>query len=163
MSEWASECYFDCRVYMQLASLATSWVTGTCPKYVYVNACVCVHSCVCIVLCVCVSIFTDSNCVCAVSTVVQVLFSLLFQLPTPPQVPVCYGALFIELCKADPATFPQIVSSLGFTRLPYSWNILQLCRPYAKATIFLRKRARSFHIYCAIVFGKFMICESFHT
>lgn len=43
---------------------------------------------------------------------IQVLFSLLFHLPSPPQVPVCYGSIFIELCKIDPATFPQIVSSL---------------------------------------------------
>lgn len=42
--------------------------------------------------------------------ITEVLFGLLFQLPTPPQLPVCYGSLFIELCKADPATFPQILT-----------------------------------------------------
>ena len=41
----------------------------------------------------------------------QVLFSYLFQLPSPPQVSICYGSIFIELCKTDPATYPQIVSS----------------------------------------------------
>jgi nuclear cap-binding protein subunit 1 len=43
--------------------------------------------------------------------ITEVLFSLLLQLPSPPHVPVCYGSIFIELCKTDPATFPQIVSS----------------------------------------------------
>jgi nuclear cap-binding protein subunit 1 len=42
--------------------------------------------------------------------ITEVLFGLLFKLPSPPQVPVCYGSLLIELCKADPATFPQILT-----------------------------------------------------
>ena len=60
--------------------------------------------------------------VCIDSLHMQVLFGLLFHLPSPPQVPVCYGSLLIELCKADPASFPQIVSppfSSPLTPLPH--------------------------------------------
>ena len=42
--------------------------------------------------------------------IVEVVFGLMLRLPSPPQVPVYYSSLFIELCKIDPGSYPRIVS-----------------------------------------------------
>lgn len=42
----------------------------------------------------------------------QLIFGLIFTLPTPPHSLLYYGSLTIELCKLRPATYPVIVSSL---------------------------------------------------
>lgn len=42
--------------------------------------------------------------------IVEVLFGFLLQLPSPPQVPIYYFSVFIELCKIDPGSYPRIVS-----------------------------------------------------
>lgn len=42
--------------------------------------------------------------------IVEVLFGFLLQLPSPPQVPICYASIFIELCKLEPGSYPRIVS-----------------------------------------------------
>lgn len=42
--------------------------------------------------------------------IVEVLFGFLLQLPSPPQVPIYYSSVFIELCRMDPAGYPRIVS-----------------------------------------------------
>ncbi|KAL5482194.1 hypothetical protein EMCRGX_G022489 [Ephydatia muelleri] len=52
--------------------------------------------------------------------ITEVLFGYIFQLPCPPQVMICYGSLFIELCKSSPNTFPQLLlqtSPLVYSRL----------------------------------------------
>jgi len=41
----------------------------------------------------------------------QVIFGELFQLPTPPHIDVMYTTLLIELCKLQPGSLPQVVSS----------------------------------------------------
>ena len=43
--------------------------------------------------------------------IVEVLFGFLLQLPSPPQVPVYYSSVFIELSKIDPGSYPRIVST----------------------------------------------------
>ncbi len=44
--------------------------------------------------------------------IVEVVFGVLLQLPSPPQVLVYYSALLIELCKMEPTSYPRIVSSV---------------------------------------------------
>lgn len=45
----------------------------------------------------------------ACTVYLQVLFGLIFQLPTPPHCLVYYSSLIIELCKIRAATFPLVV------------------------------------------------------
>jgi hypothetical protein len=46
--------------------------------------------------------------------IVEVLFGFILQLPSPPQVPIYYASVFIELCKSNPDIYPRIVSWLLF-------------------------------------------------
>lgn len=42
----------------------------------------------------------------------QVIFGELFQLPCPPHIDIMYTTLLIELCKLQPGSLPQVVSSI---------------------------------------------------
>ena len=42
--------------------------------------------------------------------ITEVLFAHMLHLPRPPQVLVYYSAVLIELCKSNPAVYPQLVS-----------------------------------------------------
>ena len=44
--------------------------------------------------------------------ITEVLFGYILQLPHPQQVVIYYSSVFIELCKSNPAVYPQIVSLL---------------------------------------------------
>ena len=52
--------------------------------------------------------------------ITEVLFGYILQLPHPPQVVVYYSSIFIELCKSNPAVYPQIVSNCLFFPLLFS-------------------------------------------
>ena len=47
--------------------------------------------------------------------ITEVLFGYILQLPHPQQVVIYYSSVFIELCKSNPAVYPQIVSSLSLS------------------------------------------------
>lgn len=44
--------------------------------------------------------------------IVEVLFGFILQLPSPPQVPIYYSSVFIELCKTNPETYPRILEQI---------------------------------------------------
>lgn len=61
------------------------------------------------------------------------IFGELFQLPVPPHIDVMYTTLLIELCKLQPGSLPQVVSSLVFLTADY-WLSHQYSTPAAAHT-----------------------------
>ena len=43
--------------------------------------------------------------------IIEVIFSELFALPKNRYLEICYGSILLELCKLQPSTLPQVVSS----------------------------------------------------
>ena len=50
--------------------------------------------------------------VCGDYVIVEVLFGHMLRLPRPPQVLIYYSSVLIEMCKNNPAVYPQLVTIL---------------------------------------------------
>lgn len=89
--------------------------------------------------------------------IVEVIFSELFQMPSPRYLEIAYGCTLIELCKLQPGTMPQVYR---FRTKIFQIN-QQICfvKVLAQATELLYERIDTMNATC---FDRFVSWFSYH-